>query len=369
MPYARARIALAVLNVAFLMMLTTVAYVYQMPSTFFPYYGGPFYTDLAGFLVFYLAYAGLSFPFDIWGGFILPWQHGRHTVALPAFLLKWLRGVAVQALVMTTSALMLLEAGKSYGVWGAAAALLLLQVVLLQLQWPLARLAGGFSIDPGSGAGSPILAGAIDAGFTGGLAGLPGLESRIQPRIWGRALSPQALFAEHIRHEGVARTGARTRGILLAMTWNLAGFVLSASMPWGGVDTIFTLLETLLGCTLWSFFGLFVLPAFSRPGTLQADYYAATHGASRAQIEAAICEIDQLQGEELSRPRWREGIFHPIPSVETRLNALDAAQAPYGAWLAARLALYLSWANFGILSRAVQSNIGRPELWVLPPCD
>jgi hypothetical protein len=39
-----------------------------------------------------------------------------------------------------------------------------------------------------------------------------------------------------------------------------------------------------------------------------------------------------------------------------------------GAWHAARTTLFLSWAGFGLLSRAVHCNSGRPEPWALPPC-
>ena len=40
-----------------------------------------------------------------------------------------------------------------------------------------------------------------------------------------------------------------------------------------------------------------------------------------------------------------------------------------GAWHEARTALFLSWAGLGFLSRALHCGAGRPELWVLLPCD
>ncbi|MGJ5818688.1 hypothetical protein [Paludibaculum fermentans] len=369
MTYARARLGPGLTGTALLLFLTLAAYVYQMPSTFFPYFGGPWYSDWAGFVVCFLAYAGLSLPFDIWGGFTLPHSHQRHSLLFPEFLLKWSRGLLVQGLVMTFCALLLLQAGKLAGIWAATGTLLALQLALLAFQWPLARWTGGLAAAPAHPGSDAITAIAGDVGFTGGLAGLPGLEHNVQPLSWNTTLSPPALLAEHLRRQGLAKTGARTRGVLLALGWNLLGFVLSASLPWGGVDTIYSLLETLLGCTLWSFLGLLVLPSFSRPGTLEADRYAAANGAARPQLEAAICEIDQLQDEDLSRPGWFEILFCTVPSVENRLNALDSKHQPYGAWLAARMALYLSWANFGLLSRAVHSNVGHPELWVLPPGD
>ncbi|MBN9663021.1 MAG: hypothetical protein J0H49_32785 [Acidobacteria bacterium] len=368
MTYARARLGPGVTGTALLLLLTVAAYVYQMPSTFFPYFGGPWYSDWAGFVVCFLAYAGLSLPFDLWGGYSLPGSYQRLNLHFSEFLVKWLRGILVQGVVMTLCALVLLQAGKLGGLWAAAGALLALQVLLLAFQFPLARWTGGLALAAAHPGSDAIAILARDPGFTGGLAGLPGLERNVQPQFWDTRLTSPALLAQHIRRQGLSRTGARTRGILLAMGWNLLGFVLSAALPWGGVDTIFALLETLLGCTLWSFLGLLILPSFSRPGTLEADRYAATHGATRPQLEAAICEIDQLLDEDLSRPRWLETVS-AVPSVENRLNALDSKHQPYGAWLAARMALYLSWANFGLLSRAVHSNVGRPELWVLPPGD
>ena len=38
-------------------------------------------------------------------------------------------------------------------------------------------------------------------------------------------------------------------------------------------------------------------------------------------------------------------------------------------WHAARMTLYVSWACMGMLVRAVHSNVGRPELWVMLPTD
>ncbi|MGC4048856.1 MAG: hypothetical protein QM757_04955 [Paludibaculum sp.] len=368
MTYARARLGPSLTGMALLLLLTLAAYLYQMPSTFFPYFGGPWYLDWAGFVVCFLAYAGLSLPFDIWGGYSLPGSYQQPHLPFPSFLRQWLRGILVQGFVMTACALALLQAGKLAGIWGSAAALLVLQIALLAFQLPLARWTGGLTAASSQSGSETVILRSADLGFTGGLAGLPGFARKVQPQFWDTRLSAPALLAEHLRREGLARTGARTRGVLLAMGWNLLGFVLSASLPWGGVDTIFSLLETLLGCTLWSFLGLLVLPSFSRPGTLQADRYAVLHGATRPQIEAAICEIDQLQQEDLSRPNWQESLSS-IPSVENRLTALDATHQPYGAWLASRTALFLSWANFGLLSRAVRSSVGRPELWVLPPSD
>ena len=87
-------------------------------------------------------------------------------------------------------------------------------------------------------------------------------------------------------------------------------------------------------------------------------------------LEQTMTALDRLQDDEPARARAIEAVFHPIPSLSRRLAALAAPEGPrLGPWHAARTALFLSWAGFGFLSRAVHCNSGRPELWVLLPCD
>jgi hypothetical protein len=76
----------------------------------------------------------------------------------------------------------------------------------------------------------------------------------------------------------------------------------------------------------------------------------------------------RLDGEPL-RPRGIEAIFHPVPSVTSRRERLNAASSGRGAYQAARMALPLSWACLGLLGRAVHCNCGRPALWVMLPGD
>jgi hypothetical protein len=366
--YARARLRLGVMGVGAIVFLSAIAFVYQLPSTFFPYSGELWYADLAALGILYLAYAALSLPFDVWGGYWLPCRHHRLCLPFPLFFMKWVRGIAVQGVVMTLSAMALLQAGRQWGIWGALAVVAAVQIALLALQLPLARWVGGLLGAASPQPGVTALQG-LDPGFTGGAAGLPGLERQVIPRAWWADLSTEALAAELKRRQGALATGSRLRGVLLAFAWNLTGFWLCASLPWAGVTTVYTLVETFLGCTLWSFLGLLILPSFSRPGVLEADRYALTHGTPRQQIESAMRELDHLQDDEPRRSRWVERIFHPIPAVDNRLAALASGEGRYGAWHAARLALYLSWAQFGLLSRAVHCNSGRPELWVMLPCD
>jgi hypothetical protein len=141
--YARARLKLGVAGVGWIVTLTAIAFVYQLPSTFFPFYGGPWYADWAALGAFYLAYALISVPFDMIGGYVLPCRYHRLCLPFPVFLLKWMRGVVVQGVVMTLAGLAVLEAGKYAGYWGAVGVVAAIQIILLAAQAPLAAPASG----------------------------------------------------------------------------------------------------------------------------------------------------------------------------------------------------------------------------------
>jgi hypothetical protein len=236
MSYSSARALAGLASVGTLSLLAAVSFVYQLPSTFFPYTGGPLALDAFALLILYLAYAAVSFPFDVWAGYTLPCRHLHACVMFPVFLGRLVRGISLQGAVMVGSALALLVVGRMWGAGGALAAFALLLATLTGLQSRISRFLSG-----------------------GAIASVPG-------RAWAMAIG-----------------------------WNLAGFALSVSLPWCGVTTVYSLVETLLGCTLWSLLGRWVLP-----------------------------RID------------------------------SGAAGP---------ALFLSWAGFGLLSRAGSDAAGLPERW------
>ncbi len=335
---------------------------------------------LSGVLALYIALSG---PFDLFGGYLLPCGHGRMCRTFPAFLWSWVRGVTVHAVCLGLCGLAVLSAGRVGGFAGAAGAVLLLMLVLLAAQSPLAKLVGGLRSAPAElepaatilgqwrlrpPANVAILAG-IDAGFVGGLAGLPGFERLVVPGLWAGHLGAESIAVQIARRAVALATGARRRGVLLALLWNLAGFSLAYLMPGAGVNTVAGLVTLSLWFTLWSFLGLLTLPSLSRPGVFEVDREAAAAGAPPELVERAAAELDQLQDDEPHRPKGIETIFHPIPSVTSRVERLRAGGRPRGCWQGARMALFLSWASLGFLSRAVHCNAGRPELWVLFPGD
>lgn len=372
MTYARARLWTGVAGVGALVVFALVMYLWQLPATLFPFDGGPLWAEWAALVTLFKIYVLISLPFDFLGGYWLPCKHQRLCLLFPTFWMKWARGVLIQGAVMTVCALVLFETGRRWGVWAAAGALAGLQLLLLAVQLPLAKWVGGLQSRPAEvpAATRPAVAvSGFDAGFAGGFAGIPGIEKLVIPKHWLDSLGPAAISAVLLRRAAVLATGARTRGLLLAMAWNLGGFVLCAHLPGAGVERLWEFVTTLLAMTLWSFLGLLLLPSLSRPAVFAADREALRAGADPQALSRAIAEIDQWQEDEPRRGRWLERVFHPVPSVENRVRALESGAPGNGAWHAARTALYLSWANFGMLSRAVHCNSGRPELWVMFPGD
>lgn len=378
MTYARARLWLGISGVGSLVVLSLLAWGYQLGWVFFPFDGSRF-GDAAALWAFYIFYATISFYFDFMGGYWLPCKFERLCLIFPVFLMKWARGIAVQGTIMVASGLIVLEAGKAAGFWAAFSAFALLQLLLLAFQARLAVMAGGLGTAEGPiqgyedvfGESKPpaILLRALDPGFSGGWTGLPGLERLVLPDLWNRSLPAEAIQAELMRRKGLLQTGSRTRGVLLALAWNLLGFAVAAQAPGAGVTRVSELVQTILGFSLWSFFGLLILPSLSRGGVFEADRWAHQNGVGFSSLYTLIRELDQLQDDEPVRRKWVERIFHPVPSVENRLELLAQQRQSFGAWHAARTALYLSWAGFGLLSRAVHCNSGRPELWVMLPGD
>ena len=381
--YARSRLRLGMAGVGLIVTLATVGLITGAPERTLPDHTLP-PTQEAGWLtLLFLTYAVVQGPFDLLGGWILPRRHGREVHGAVAHLVRWMRGVATQGAVLVASCLVMLDVSRRGGdnaAWLSAAGLM---VLLVALQGPLARLAGGFgAVTPAPGALQERVTAAVgrrvrvrfweaaDEGFTGGWFGLPGAESLVLPARWWSQLSPDALDAAALRRAAALRSGARSRGLLLALVFNTAGLVLASQLPGAGFGSVAQLATTALGVTLWNFVGLLVLPSASRQAVLAADASAQEMGATSGSLTRAIDALDRWQDDEPSRSPLVETIFHPVPSVERRLAALDERSArPGGAWHAARMALFLSWGALGLLPRAVHCNAGRPQLWVALPAD
>jgi len=288
-------------------------------------------------------------PLDYLGGYWLPLRYGRRVEG--GFWGPYLRGVAVQALALVAFGGSILVLGE----WGGRGAVLGGQLVLmLAMLWGQESLAG-------------ILAGQLggDLGYTGGIAGLPGRGRVVVPRGWDLKLQTIA----RLRRMAAIESGSRTRGVWVAIGWNLLGFQLASFLPGAGVAGAEELVRTVFGFALWSFLGVLVLPTVSRWGVFEVDQFSKRLGLREPEFSRTVRELDRMQDDEPQRSAGVETIFHPLPGVASRILRFREERAGPGAWNAARYALYLAWPCLGLLSRAVHCNVGRPELWVFLPVE
>jgi len=164
-------------------------------------------------------------------------------------------------------------------------------------------------------------------------------------------------------------TGSWWRGRATALLFTLAGLTASAWMVGPGrLGTAAGTVEFSLWFSLWSFLGLLTLPTLSRRGVIEIDERARAEGRSGQALRTTTRLLDELQDGEPIRLSLIEAIFHPIPSVQNRLDG-PRAHGVIGFWDVARTSVYLSLAGMGLLGRAVHCNCGRPSLWVFLPTD
>ena len=365
MSYARARLWLGVAGVGTMVTLTTLLLFLRLPLRFLSTSTTPNSGELRELLLVFVAYAALSAPFDAFGGFVLPHEYGRSKASFAAFFGRWLRGVVLHSGLLLAFSLGLLSAARAGGSLLVLGVFCGLQLALLLLQPFLAQIMGGLRY---SHAERYQLASGGGRYFTGGVIGLPGRESVILPAHWVEQLTPEQLELVLLRKRGVVRSGSRTRGLLLGFGWNLAGFCLALVLS-GGVSSVAGLITCSLWFTLWSFLGLLLLPRPSQKGVFGGDQYALQHGAAPELLESVIRKLDQDQDDEYARSERVERTFHPLPSVERRLQSFTKPLLGFDAWHGARMAIYFSWAGLSFLSRAVHCNSGRPDVWVLLPSD
>ena len=377
MTYARARLWLGISGVGAMVVLSLSALLLNLPSRLLG--GRPVAVALTMSLG---AYIVISFPFDLFGGYLLPKWQQLSSQTLVSFLNKWLRAVLWQAGIMAFCGYAVVQVARVKGPSFSLVCVAVLMIGLLWGQAPIARLIGGlaevdvdfrstFRVLDRLGLKAPAIKAyrSTDQSFVGGLVGCPGRERLIFPAFWLAQFPAEVCALQIARRAGTVRTGARVRGVIVALLWNLVGFALVAHLSGSDLREPAGFITTALWFTFWSFGGLLILPSLSRPAVFEVDRFVKKQGVPDRLLAETMLELDRLQDDEPVRPPWVERIFHPVPSTSSRLFELSSDNSPHGAWQCARTALYLSWACFGFLSRAVHCNSGRPELWVLFPGD
>ncbi len=357
--YARARLRLGITSVGTLVVLSTVLLVLDGADSVLPTSSSWAFSDVAWLALLVGAYVAVSAPFDLLGGRVLPHRYGR-PVAAEGFARVWARGVAAHGACLLAVAVVLLAAGRVGGDGGALVVSSVLMVVLLATQVPLARLVGAVRREGDRLRG-------FDPSFVGGIVGLPGFDRTMLSAAWtGETAELQAT-----RREAVRRSGSRALGVVTAALFTFVGLAAVLLGTSAAANSVAGLATLSLWMTLWSFLGLLVLPSLSRSAVIAADRSALSSGIDPAELTRLLGRLDAAQEDEPHRGRLVETVFHPVPSLERRVDAIAGGNGPElpKPWNTARTALFLSWASLGLLSRAVHCNCGRPALWVLYPGD
>ena len=387
MTYARARLLLGIFGVGSIVVLSAVLLLTQYPLEILPDSESWTTGDFTALVLLFGSLAALLFPMDLLGGFLLPKRWRSESISLRTFLSGWFRGVLIQSLLYLATSLSILFMGRWLGVPGAILAIAGAGITLVGSQLQMAKLVGALqnheTPNPEIIAAMEQAQATVSAwgwtprrimtlehhgtGFTGGIAGFPGMETVVLPADMLAKLSPEQLAIVIARRLEAIQGGSRTRGLLLAIVWVIVGFSLSTKLPGADVTSVAGLSMTCLAFSLWTFFGLLTLPTLSRQASYAIDGKILQSGASPEAFQQTIKTLDALQDDEPRRSAFIETVFHPVPSVENRRTLTSSNTAI--TWHAARITLLVSWACMGMLVRAVHCNVGRPELWVMLPTD
>jgi hypothetical protein len=378
---------LGISGVGSIVVISTFLLISGVPARLLPSTSNWKAADVTSLLTVIGCWVAVMVPLDLLGGFLLPNRSRPGTVKVTRFLSQWIRGVFVQAAAFLLFSLFVLVLGRWLGLMGAAIGVFCIAVLLIAFQLHVARLVAKLPmLVGGQRAELAAIDSAVkrvselgykprpilvlkhhDTGFTGGIVGLPGMESIIIPSCALNALNADQLTAMVARRLEAIQSGARTRGVLFSLCWVTFGFVVSASLPNARVISVAGLAMTACGFTIWTFLGLLILPTLSRQSAYAIDRKVVQQGVLSGSLQEAVQTMDQMQDDEPSRSKFIEAIFHPVPSAANR--GLESKSTFPIAWHAARMTLFVSWACTGMLVRAVHCNAGRPELWVMLPTD
>ena len=381
MSYARARLWLGICAAGSLVVLATIMLATGIPSQRFSQLQTPSGSAMGQlFLLTFLVGMWLA-PLDFLGGFYLPRKFHKSFFSFRFWFKRYLLATLGQAFLFSGSAWLILLAGQTYGWFGAAAVVPVLGWCFFALRnrlisakrlngsglvsrlGPAMDLVRRWNITPVP----TIVVSHRDLGFTGGIIGVGKSARIVIPRAWLKTLSREELATAISRRSVAVNSGSYLRGLLLAFGWNVTGFLMASWLPNAGLETVGQLATTVCGFTIWSFLGLLTLPTLSRNASLEIDDQLRGSGVPANLIWDTAYSQDQLQDGEPHRSKWIERVFHPIPSVSQRNRSRPRGRL--AAWNVAHTTLFLSWSCFGVLSRAVHCNIGRPELWTMLPTD
>lgn len=382
--YARSRRILGAAYVGTIVALSSLALLTGAVTTLFGK------SDLSpaewccNIFVFVFLFGVLALPFDL-AGYWIDRESGRTADSVYDRLHLLSRASCTRGLLFLAICLVLSGAAQAAGLVGMSLAALVMSALMIANQTALAKMYSAIAFQkmddehistlPLGRHKKPevLTAWNHDAGFTGGVVGLPGAEQIVIPERWLLSFTRDELRTELTRRSAVISTGSRTRGVLLSIAFTVLGVLVCGSLTMShfglALETSAGLITMSLCFTLWSFLGLLTLPGMSHTAVLEADRLALEQGFSADLVKETISKIDTYLEDDSKQPNSGALNFRSIPSLSQRLSSLGDNSAKGGAWSCGRYAVVLSIIGLGLLGRAVHCNAGRPELWGFPPSD
>ena len=361
MTYARTRLWLGITGVGSIVVLMSTALILGLPTKLAsnePTFGLSQILELAAFATVFVAWL---LPLDFLGGYWFPRKYGKSEERFATWLLRYLPAVVAQAALFVGFGSLILLLSQTLGVGGGFVAISIGMIICYFLR----SLWIGFRQVPEAGESTKlnealelvkswniqvpktVVVKHRDIGFTGGIIGF-GRGSRIViPQGWlefpvnklGTAIARRSIALE---------SGSYLRGIMVAISWNIVGFILCSLIPGAGLSSVAGLGTTICAFTIWAFLGLLTLPTVSRNASLKIDQLLRQSGLNNDLILETADQLDQLQDGEPERTAYIETIFHPIPSVASRVP--EGQATGWEAWQAARTMLFFSWLCLNFLS-------------------
>ena len=376
--YGRARLWLGISGVGTMVTLASLMLFTGFRPSFVPDEKAPLISQMLGLICFFAVYMLIQLPFDFLGGYWLPKKFGRGHPSLGLFVSGMLRGALVHGGVLLGSGCILMFAGRYAGSAGSVLAGMSIAFLLLYFRLVLAKWMSPLQIT--SVSLGPTKRKTVDQqtvfnvqchdeGFTGGFTGVFTPREQLFPARWREVLGPEGTALALHRRTLAVMTRSWLRGRVLALLFTAVGLLAASLLVGGGqLGTAWGMIQFSLWFSLWSFVGLLTLPTLSRRGVIEIDERTQADGYPVTLMREVTERLDRLQDGEPVRPSIVETIFHPVPSVENRLDGPRSHQV-IGYWDAARTSIYISSAGLGLLGRAVHCNCGRPSLWVFLPTD
>ena len=323
-----------------------------------------------GWLLLFLGwYLLISIPVDIIAGKILPERLGMYRMIFEGWWKKWLRAIAVQTLFFALMGGWLLLMGDTFGRVGTIGGFALMMILTGGLQIWMARATVKWESFFDNHKGKLVVyLDNEDPAFTGGISGIPGMEIFVIPNTWRKEMDDRMMGVIKGRRHGAIQTLGHAKGFLAAFLLNVFAFSAAILLVKDGTSTGIGLVQTI---SLFSLFHLagttLVLTPLSRRAVWEVDKWVFYRGGDADSLRASFHKT--VVKEEVAEFSKMDQVLQPTPAPSSRSQHIASQQSIKGAWNAARLSVFLSWAGLNPLATSLPITLGRPERWVFLPSD